>query len=157
MTSLNHDQGAKLPKYDSRKTLANRFSTFFVQKIIKIRQRLTNNTQNADEIPTIEPTSILSAFKPAIEDEVRKAIFKSKSKSRSQDPIPTTLLKDCVNALLPVRTKIINLSLNTGVMPANLKKAHILPLLKKAILDLEILKNYRPLSNLHIFQNWLKK
>jgi len=47
-----------------------------------------------------------------------------------------------------VITKIINLSLSEGVMPVNLKKALVIPLLKKLSLILEILKIFRPVSNL---------
>ena len=75
-------------------------------------------------------------------------IMSTKTKSCSQDPIPTSLLKECTSSLLPVITKIVNLSLAEGVMPDQLKKALILPLLKKDGLDIEILKHFRPVSNL---------
>ena len=75
-------------------------------------------------------------------------IMSTKTKSCSQDPIPTSLLKECVTSLLPVITKIVNLSMAEGVMPDDLKKALILPLLKKQGLDTEVLKHFRPVSNL---------
>ena len=62
--------------------------------------------------------------------------------------MPTWLLKECQGALLPVITLIVNLSLSTSTMPSELKEAHICPIIKKAILDCEILKNFRPVSNL---------
>ena len=49
--------------------------------------------------------------------------------------------------LLPVLTKIINLSLESGVFADNWKCALVNPLLKKPGLDL-VFKNYRPVSNL---------
>jgi hypothetical protein len=75
-------------------------------------------------------------------------IMATKTKSCSQDPIPTSLLKECTATLLPAITKIVNLSLSQGVMPVDLKKALILPLLKKSGLDIEVLKHFRPVSNL---------
>ena len=43
---------------------------------------------------------------------------------------------------------IINTSLTTGIVPRDLKSAIIKPLLKKPSLDKNLLKNYRPVSNL---------
>ena len=53
-----------------------------------------------------------------------------------------------MNVLLPILTQLINMSFEQGVMPGDLKKALIIPLLKKLGLDPEILKNFRPVSNL---------
>ena len=64
------------------------------------------------------------------------------------DPLPTQLLKTNVDILSPVITRIVNLSLTTGKFPSSQKSAIITPLLKKATLDPESLKNYRPVSNL---------
>ncbi len=62
--------------------------------------------------------------------------------------MPTTILMDCLDVILPVITKISNLSLSTSVIPGKLKEALLAPSIKKAILDAEILKNFRPISNL---------
>lgn len=82
------------------------------------------------------------------DEELRKIILGSKPTTCSLDPIPTKLLRQCLDVLLPAITKIVNMSLANGVMPQSLKKAIVLPLLKKLNLLLEILKNYRPVSNL---------
>ena len=50
--------------------------------------------------------------------------------------------------LVPIITKIINLSLSTGNFPLLFKHSLVTPLLKKPSLDKEILSNYRPVSNL---------
>ena len=60
--------------------------------------------------------NVLSDLKPATEDEVHKIIMNSPSKSCSLDPIPTWLLKCCINELLPIITSVINLSLSGGEM-----------------------------------------
>src|SRR6218665_494380 len=64
------------------------------------------------------------------------------------DPIPTSLLKDGASALVPVITKIINLSLSSGNFQMVFKHSLVTPLLKKANLDKENPSNYRPISNL---------
>lgn len=71
----------------------------------------------------------------------------SPTASCSLDPIPTNLLKVCLDELLPLLTTIVNKSLETGCFPDNFKKALVTPLLKKPNAALEH-KNYRPVSNL---------
>ena len=58
------------------------------------------------------------------------------------------LLRDSAHDIIPVLTPIVNMSLRTGVMPSHLKRAHLRPIIKKPGLDKDILKNYRPVSNL---------
>ena len=73
------------------------------------------------------------------------------------DPLPTQLLKTNVDILSPVITRIVNLSLTTGKFPSSQKSAIITPLLKKASLDPESLKNYRPVSNLTFVSKLLER
>ena len=61
--------------------------------------------------------------------------------------MPTPLVIGCIDVLLPVLTKIINLSLESGTLADDWKCALVNPLLKKAGLDL-LFENYRPVSNL---------
>ena len=68
-------------------------------------------------------------------------------KSCELDPIPTTLLYENLDILLPTLTNIINTSLTTGIVPPDLKTAIVRPLLKKLSLDKNLLENYRPISN----------
>ena len=53
-------------------------------------------------------------------------------------------------------TTIVNTSLEFDFSP-ELKRAFILPLLEKAILDCEILKNFRPVSNLSFLLNLIER
>ena len=74
-------------------------------------------------------------------------ITASSKKSCPLDPIPTKLLNECVDVLLPPITKIINLSLDSGYFPRAWKCALVRPLLKKDGLP-PVFKNFRPVSNL---------
>ena len=65
----------------------------------------------------------------------------------SPRPIPARLLVSCLDILLPVITKIVNLSLQTGQFPNQWKTAIINPLLKKRGVA-PIFQNLRPISNL---------
>ena len=62
--------------------------------------------------------------------------------------MPTSLMIDCIDVLLPIITKMIDLSLESGLFADDWKCALVLPLLKKSGLDL-LYKSYRPVSNLH--------
>ena len=90
-------------------------------------------------------------------DDVRKIIHASPTKSCALDPIPTWLLKQCEEQIIPVLTLIVNVSLETAEFSDELKKAFVTPLIKKALLDCEILKNYRPVSNLSFVSKLLER
>ena len=136
------------PKGKSDKVLAEDFSKYFAEKIEKIRADLDENTNDMHyQEEHIFQGQSLSEFRPMSQEEVMKLIQESKSKSCELDPIPSDLLKYCINEVLPIITEIINTSLTLGIMPDVLKHAVVKPLLKK--LDLELMnKNYRPVSNL---------
>ncbi len=68
-------------------------------------------------------------------------------KSCSLDPLPASILKSCTDILLPVITRIVNTSLETAIMPTELKNAVLTPNLKKNSLDHEVYLNFRPISN----------
>ena len=74
-------------------------------------------------------------------------ITASSKKSCPIDPIPTKLLTECVDVLLPPITKMINLSLDSGYFPRTWKCALVRPLLKMDGLP-PVFKNFRPVSNL---------
>jgi len=57
-------------------------------------------------------------------------------------------VKDCVHLVAPFVTHLFNTSLSTGDVPDAFKAAYITPLLKKPGLDVDVVENYRPVSNL---------
>ena len=73
------------------------------------------------------------------------------------DPIPTWLLKECIDLLAPFITKIINNSLTTGCVPAAFKKAYITPLVKKPGSGEDDASNFRPVSNLSVLSKTLER
>ena len=135
---------------DSDDKLAKRFSEFFSDKIQRIKKDLVNATgsDSSQFLDILTCESSFAEFSLVTEESVRDIIMKSPSSSCSLDPIPTWLLKKCVDELVPIITKIINLSFSNGTFPDALKSALIKPLIKKPNLDNEILKNYRPVANL---------
>ncbi|KAL5261774.1 hypothetical protein ACHWQZ_G007466 [Mnemiopsis leidyi] len=68
-------------------------------------------------------------------------------KTSPNDLLPHQLYKENIEILKPALLKLINLSLSTGNVEG-VKLADIIPLLKDDSLDPNVLKNYRPVSNL---------
>ena len=64
---------------------------------------------------------------------------------------------DYVHDLLPVITRIINMSLAFGHVPTSTKTALVTLLIKKSSLDKEVLQNYQPVSNLAFLSKVLER
>ena len=158
---LGREEETILPSTDSSKELAQKFSDFFIDKINKIRDAIrskqdTSYVNSANNI-SIMDVNELEEFIPVSTDELKTIILKSLSKSCELDPIPTWLLKECLNELLPTLIKIINASLETAYVPKCFKSSIIRPLIKKRDADINILKNYRPVSNLPYLSKILER
>ena len=93
---------------------------------------------------------VLDSFTEVTEDDIRKIVHSSPTKSCALDPVPTWLLKKCEDELIPVLTLIVDTSFSCAEFPKELKRAFLTPLIKKIILDAEILKNYGPVSIEHM-------
>ena len=109
------------------------------------------------DVPLPPPPGTFEAFSPTTEEELKRIISRSPSSSCSLDPIPTWLLKGTLDATLPHLVDFINLCLAQGTVPQNLKQALFRPLMKKPSLNLNELKNYRPVSNLSYVSKLLER
>ena len=118
-----------------------------------IVMNLENNIINV-EIPVFNNT--LSDFRATTETEEYNICMNTK-KTCSLDPLPTSVLQPCFQSLAPSYTHIINMSLSQGKVPASLKEAIVIPLLKKQSLDPDVLSNYRHVSNLPQLSKALEK
>ena len=98
----------------------------------------------------------MNVFERASEDEIKKLILSSSSKSCDLDPIPTSVLKNCLDIIITPITDIINISMESSTFPQNFKEAHVRPLLKKTYLSKK-LKKYRPVPNLSFISKILEK
>ena len=108
---------------------------YFVHKITAIRSKLAASTrsppsatQESDYTTTLEMTDLsFSEFRLLTEEDVKNLAVACK-KSCDIDPLPSSI--PSVH-LLPVITKMINLSLKTGRFVDEWKNALVHPLLKK--------------------------
>ena len=131
------------------------FHRFFDEKVAGVR------AATADAPPplfTSCPTDcVLSAFRSLTVDDVIAVVRKLPDKQCSSDPIPTRLLKDSVDIIAPYIVELFNRSLSTGSVPMDFKAAYITPLLKKANLDPDDVRSYRPISNLSVMSKLLER
>ena len=98
--------------------LPGEFATFSPNKIVSIRNSLS--TYGDDDDLTIPGASTLLnfvEFDHVTSSEIEKLIKSSPTKSCVSDPLPTSLLKECLQVLLPAITNIVNLSLSSSTIP----------------------------------------
>ncbi len=153
---LLSDQQTKYPNSDNDVELANKFSRYFETKIDNIRADFKSDETTGATLNPLTQTKF-SKLRATDNVEVRNVIKLCANKTCELDPIPTWLLKSCIDELLPILTRIFNVSLTTGQIPDALKVAIIKPHLKKPNLDSDELKNFRPVSNLHFISKVLEK
>ena len=145
-----------LPTNCPRDVLPQQFSDYFSDKVTKIRTEL--DELNAPPPSFTEYDGVLfSEFRPVTEKEIRDLILTSSPKTCILDPLPTSIVQEQIDVLVPVITNIINMSLTSGTVPKLFKTAVVTPLLKKMNLDTDNLKNYRPVSNLPFISKILER
>ena len=105
-----------------------------MDKIETIRSKFPDKLQNIPPVQKPENRSKMNVFQSASEDEIIKLILSSSSKSCELDPIPTSVLKTCLDILITPITDIINISMDTRTFPQNLKESHVRQPLKKTSL-----------------------
>ena len=136
-----------LPQSSSDLETANNFLLFFKNKIDNICQKLP--PVNVSTLDTVNCTSqSFQSFTPICCDMLKKIILGAPKSMCPLDPIPTRLIIDGIDLYLPFLYHVINLSLTSGTFPDCFKNALVKPLIKKSTLDPDVLKNYRPVSNL---------
>ena len=129
-------------------SIAQSFASFFTDKITKLQSAIPFTLCSPHVPGPPSKPADLSCFHPATGDEITKIIKSASNKQCELDPIPTSLLKQCLPALATTITNIVNLSLSSGQFPSVFKQSLVTPLVKKPSLDPNSLSNYRPISNL---------
>lgn len=89
----------------------------------------------------------LNDVSPPSDEDVIALMQRSSKKCCALDPMPTKLVSDCIDVLLPAIKQMINLSLENAYFPHAWKEALGNRLLKRFGLDL-LYTNFHPVSNL---------
>ena len=101
---LHRSHSTTLPTCESSKSLADRFATFFSNKIMKIRESFSSSEScNMVNLPFDPPT--LTVFTQVTQHKIEKIISRSPTKSCLLDPLPTFLIKESIDILHPSITK----------------------------------------------------
>ncbi|XP_072043250.1 uncharacterized protein [Amphiura filiformis] len=178
---LNQNEKS-LPSLYTPDVLSNKFAEFFNEKVEKIRisikcsvkdssvkgRSVKDSSSNVIDIPPgndsvsslhsdVVIQNHLDHFRELTEDDVRSIIMKCANKTCSLDSLPTWLLKENIDIVLPCVIDIINSSLTNGIFPGDLKQAIVTPILKKPNLDWNNLQNYRPVSNIAFIGKLIEK
>ena len=83
---------------------ADGFATFFVRKVEAAR----SDTAGLPPPPVLAPaTSLLASLRPCAQTEIRRIIMTSPLKSCSLDPVPTFLVREYLDVLLPYITRMV--------------------------------------------------
>lgn len=122
--------------------LPDAFAHAFASKVSRIRANMVTDSSagnlhldhGANFLDSYSPDEQLNSFSPLTCEQFVHIINSSPSKSCSLDPIPTRLLKQSFHILVAVVTKIVNLSLQTGLFPSRLKRDVVFSVLKNRIL-----------------------
>ena len=136
--------------------LAQGFAGFFRDKIETIHESF--NLTDGLKVPFTYPNHLprMSSFKAVSLGETRWLLSKANPTTCLLDTIPTKLLKAYLEVFLPLITRLLNLSLTSGIFLSIWKRAIVKLLLKQPEWD-RIFKNYRPVSNLNFILKLLKK
>ena len=143
--------------------IAEKFKSFFIDKIRRIRDSLPVHSPGFPNVPYLDNSATQSrpcefaTFQRVSTDLIANFIKSSKVKTCVLDPLPASVLTKCLPRLLQVITDIVNRSLDEAFIPNSLKTALIIPLLKKTNLDTEDFKNFRPVSNLPFVSKLIEK
>ena len=133
------------------------FNEFFISKISQIRSVLDTRICDPVSNAFIFTGEKLQSFNLLTREHVKRIVISSPCKSCCLDPLPSNILFQHIDLFIDCITSIVNDSLVNGVMPLCYRKAVISPLLKKPNLDVNNLKNYRPVSNLPFLSKIIEK
>ena len=138
----------------------NRFITDFKEKVELFNYLSSNQCsllKNCSKLPTNlrYVTDKRLRIINFTTDNIEKIIASlNPNKANGHDNISIRMLKICGNTICKPLDLIFNQALTTGVFPSEWKKGNIVPCYKKG--DKQNIKNYRPVSLLHICGKILK-
>ena len=145
-----------LPSNISPESLPEKFNEFFVHKIEEIR-RSFDPDRPIPTNPVEFSGTAFAEFQLVTDDFVKTVVQEMPQKSFDLDPISSSVLYDCLDKIIPIVTGVMNKSLSSGIVPHCFKHALVKSLLKKAGLNPNCLKHYRPVSNLPFLSKVLER
>ena len=146
----NSKKSQKLPKItingqlcENPQNIAEAFNKYFAN----IGSTLDRKIPHSNEYPLkfIKSNHTINLFlEPTTTSEIDKIIDKLKNCAVGWDQLPAFIFKENKDPLSGILNHIMNLSLEQGTFPNELKKANIIPIFKAG--ETDIIGNYRPVS-----------
>ena len=108
-TLIGKSETSSLPSCIPSALVRQRFCDFFVNKISTIRDNLNSQTMPLPPVThTVFDGSPLTAFHHVSQSIVREVLNKTAIKTCELDPLPSSLLAELIDDLLPSFTSVIN-------------------------------------------------
>ena len=153
-----------LPDYNNPIFLASTFNMFFIDKIANIRAEFpllesSLPPYSFESMDYIFPycTVLFESFTMITSEELINIVSAMNKTTCSSDPFPSKFLMSHLPTIIDTITHMIHLCISTSVFPSSSKSAIALPLIKKPGLDPQVLKNYRPVSDLSFLSKLIGK
>src|SRR6218665_3894604 len=99
----------------------------------------------------------LSVLREITNLELRNLIMAAAPKMCELDPVPTFLVQELIDDLLPFLTVLCNQSIQEANLPTSQKRSILLPKLKRDRLDSTDPSNYRPIANVTFLSKILER
>ena len=128
----------------------------YTNKVEKLRASIASE-HVASTLVAGTTAATYSLFEKVSQLTVKECILNSAPKSCDLDPIPSKLLIECLDSILPSLTDLFISSLASNIFPQCFSSALVTPILKKECLDHNDLNNYRTVSNLCFNDKILEK
>ena len=132
------------------------FIKHFANKVVKLRADIASENVISTLVTGITAVTF-PAFEKVLQLTVKECIPNSAPKSCEVDAIPSKLLIECIDYILPSLTDLFNSSLASGIIPQFLISALVTPIVKKRCLDQFDFDKYLPVDDLCFIANVLEK
>ena len=137
-----------------KKRICNGFNDFYINVGSNLAQKIPNSINTPKDY--IKECNQNSMFVDSVsKEDVVKIVCSLKSASAGWDGISLNIVKSSFTSIVEPLTHCMNLSLMKGIVPNELKIAHVIPLFKAG--DNALFSNYRPVSVLPLFSKILER
>ena len=155
-TLSNRHPPKLLPTIYPSADLPSIFIKHLTNKVEKLRANIASENVTSTLV-TGTTAATFSAFEKVSQLTVKECILNSAPKSCELDPIPSKLLIECIDSILPSLTDLFSSSLAFGIFPQCFKSALVTHILKKRCVDHNDLNNYRTVYNFRFIAKILEK
>ena len=135
-----------LPTIYPSADLPSIFIKHFTNKVEKLRAKIATEHLTSTHVTGTTAATFYSFEKVSLL-AVKECILSTAPKSCKLDPLPSKLLIECLDSILPSLIDQLISSLASGIFPQCIKSALVTPINKKRRLDHNDLINWKNLSN----------